>query len=648
MRLATEAGLGAELALPHQTRATPRRIAVDPTLPASSRDPRAIDRSARSWPASIAFLAPILPPGVLSRAVETAQRQGVTPACVLLAEGAISEEAFYRALARACGAFFVDRQLRLAPGSHHPHAIHAGAAPLATRQGHRLLHAPQGPDLERFLRLAASAASAPLLVTTPTLLMESVRSAARDDELFRISGALGAHNPALSAATPLPPRLVIGLQAFGVALVFALATAPNILWLIASLFVSGMFLSGIVLRGFAAFASCKPERRARPLRDVELPVYTIVAALHREANVAAKFIAALDALDYPRAKLDILLVLEESDAETRAALSALDLPARYRIIVAPEGQPRTKPRALNAALPLARGALLTIYDAEDEPEPDQLRLAAARFALAPKRVACLQGRLVIDNIGDGWLARLFAIEYAGLFDVLNPGLAFLRLPIALGGTSNHFRTAILRRVGGWDAWNVTEDADLGLRLSRFGWRVEALASATHEEAPARLAAWLGQRRRWMKGWMQTLAVHFREPGRFIAELGALRAGAAAALMVSVVLGPLVGPLFLVTTAYDVFSGAFYPETAGQTALAALWALVASSGVVSTLAMLTLGMQRRGLVGLWPWIPLFPVYYALISWVAWRALFEWFSEPFHWEKTAHGLARTSRRNGRRFG
>ena len=648
MRLATEAGLGAELALPHQARATPRRIAVEPSFPAQPREARGADRSARSWPATIAFLAPILPPGVLARAVETAQRQGVTPACVLLAEGAVGEETFYRALARSCGAIFVDKKLPLAPGAHYPHAVHAGAAPIALRHGPRLLHAPQGPALERFLRLAASANPEPLLVTTPTLLMADMRDAARDDELFRISAALGARDPALSAATPLSPRVALGLQCLGVALVFALAVAPGLLWLFASLFVSGMFLSGIVLRGFAAFASCKPEPRTWALADADLPVYTIVAALHREANVAAKFVAALDALDYPRAKLDILLVLEESDSETREALVALDLPARYRVIVAPEGQPRTKPRALNAALPLARGALLTIYDAEDEPDTDQLRRAAARFAIAHSRVACLQGRLVIDNIGDGWLARLFAIEYAGLFDVLNPGLAFLRLPIALGGTSNHFRTSILRAVGGWDAWNVTEDADLGLRLSRFGWRVEALASATHEEAPARLKAWLGQRRRWMKGWMQTLAVHFRQPGRFVAELGALRATAAAALMVSVVLGPLVGPLFLVTTAYDIFTGAFYPETAGQAALAALWAFVASSGVLATLAMLTLGMMRRGLVGLWPWVVLFPAYYALISWVAWQALFEWFAAPFHWEKTAHGLARTSRRNDRRVG
>ena len=298
--------------------------------------------------------------------------------------------------------------------------------------------------------------------------------------------------------------------------------------------------SGIALRALAAVASCRGDPDAPALPDADLPVYSVVVALHREADVAARLVAALDGLDYPRAKLDILLVLEEGDWATIAALRALDLPGRYRIILAPDGQPRTKPRALNVALPLARGDLLTIYDAEDEPEPGQLRAAAARFAVAPAQIACLQGRLAIDNFADGWLARLFALEYAALFDVLNPGLAALGLPIALGGTSNHFRTPILRRVGGWDAWNVTEDADLGLRLARCGYGVEALASATHEEAPARLAAWLGQRRRWLKGWMQTLAVHFRDPGRFVAELGAKRALAAFALMAVVVLGPLVG------------------------------------------------------------------------------------------------------------
>jgi cellulose synthase/poly-beta-1,6-N-acetylglucosamine synthase-like glycosyltransferase len=168
------------------------------------------------------------------------------------------------------------------------------------------------------------------------------------------------------------------------------------------------------------------------------------------------------------------------DRATRLAIEASDLPATYEIVVAPAGWPRTKPRALNIALPLVRGELLVIFDAEDVPAPGQLREAAERFLRAPRELACLQARLAIDNIEDFWLTRLFAIEYAVLFDVLNRGLAGLGLPLPLGGSSNHFRTEVLREVCGWDAWNVTEDADLGLRLARFGYGVGILPSSTQK------------------------------------------------------------------------------------------------------------------------------------------------------------------------
>ena len=183
------------------------------------------------------------------------------------------------------------------------------------------------------------------------------------------------------------------------------------------------------------------------------------------------------------------------------ALIALRLPPRYEIVIAPPGAPRTKPRACNIALEAARGELLAVYDAEDEPAPDQLRKAAAGFAADPSLDA-LQGRLKIANAGDNWLTFMFAVEYAALFELINPGLCALDLPIALGGSTNHFRTSALRRVGGWDAWNVTEDADLGLRLARFGARVGALDSDTWEEAPNELGNWFRQRVRWQKGWMR--------------------------------------------------------------------------------------------------------------------------------------------------
>jgi cellulose synthase/poly-beta-1,6-N-acetylglucosamine synthase-like glycosyltransferase len=198
----------------------------------------------------------------------------------------------------------------------------------------------------------------------------------------------------------------------------------------------------------------------------------------------------------------VKFVLEADDHETRRALAALDLGPPFAIITAPALGPRTKPKALNVALPFAHGSFTVIYDAEDVPEPDQLRRAFDTFIAADERLACVQASLTIDNTTDSWLARMFTASYAGHFEGFLPAMAALRLPFPLGGSSNHFRTAALRRVGGWDPYNVTEDADLGIRLHRFGYRCAALSSATYEEAPARFGPWLKQRTRWYKGWMR--------------------------------------------------------------------------------------------------------------------------------------------------
>jgi cellulose synthase/poly-beta-1,6-N-acetylglucosamine synthase-like glycosyltransferase len=262
-----------------------------------------------------------------------------------------------------------------------------------------------------------------------------------------------------------------------------------------------LVLSVSLLRIAATIASCMPDEDDPPLPEADLPAYSLLVPLYREAEVVPQLLAALARLDYPADRLQVLLLVEAEDQATLGALRSCKLPCGWSTVVVPPGAPLTKPRALTFALPLAVGTLLTVYDAEDLPEVDQLRRAAARFAARPDLV-CLQARLAIDNPEAGWLAALFAVEYAVLFDVVNPGLARLGLPLLLGGTSNHFRTADLRRVDGWDPWNVTEDADLGLRLARHGMKVGVIASTTQEEAPARLQAWLRQRRRWMKGWMR--------------------------------------------------------------------------------------------------------------------------------------------------
>jgi cellulose synthase/poly-beta-1,6-N-acetylglucosamine synthase-like glycosyltransferase len=400
------------------------------------------------------------------------------------------------------------------------------------------------------------------------------------------------------------------------------------LWLI--------FSASVVLRSMAAIAN-GPEVFPSKVTDGELPNYTIVVALYREASVVEDLVKAIDALDYPKGKLDIKLVVEQRDVETFSRLVELRLPGRYEVIVAPLGKPQTKPRALNIALSSARGDLIVVYDAEDIPASNQLRLAASRFA-ADKDLDCLQARLAIRNHGESWLSKLFAIEYAILFDVINRGLSALDLPIPLGGSSNHFRVRSLVGVGAWDEWNVTEDADLGVRLARFGYRVKALDSDTWEEAPFEIGNWFRQRVRWQKGWMQTLIVHARRPIFFWRDLGPRRAVAAATLIVGAIFGCLFWPAFAVGTIWRAV-------TAGQGAMSP-WRemsdvftyILALSGVWTILLPAVIAAKFRRLNVTASVLLLLPVYYLLVSVATWVAMLDLALRPHYWAKTAHGRSR----------
>ena len=231
-----------------------------------------------------------------------------------------------------------------------------------------------------------------------------------------------------------------------------------------------------------------------------------------------QLLSAIEALDYPADKLDVIIAVEADCHDTRAAITARKHRIPVTVIPVSPGEPRTKPKALSVALPLARGTYTVIYDAEDRPEPNQLRMAVHAFRSAGNELACVQARLHMDT-NTSWHARYFTAEYAGHFDFFLPRLAAFGLPLPLGGSSNHFLTKTLRDVGGWDPYNVTEDADLGMRLARFGYRCGVIDSTTYEEAPANIRRWLAQRSRWFKGWMQTWLVHMRHPLQLFQDLG---------------------------------------------------------------------------------------------------------------------------------
>lgn len=599
-------------------------------------------RPSTALPIEIGFLAQYgHSPENLRDAAIMAELEGVTADEFLLKHGLITEDDFYRALAAELDLRFIGRP-RLARAAVFPDSILTGVAPLAQPEGCFLL-APRGANLVRLLS-GRKLEGSRLCMTTPSRLAEAVFASNARAIAYRAAHDLPDSTPEFSSRAGASIMQIAALSVLALTTSFAAPQLPGLVLTLLGASVAPLFSGMIVLRLAASILPNPVEPRLPLTRidDAALPTYTVIIALYREKRVASRLVAALSRLDYPPAKLDIKLVLEADDTETLVALNGMDLSGFLEVLVAPPGAPRTKPRALNVALPLARGRFTVIYDAEDVPHPGQLRSAAAAFSRLPPDVACLQARLSIDNTDDSWLTRLFTIEYAALFDVFNPGLAEIGSPVPLGGTSNHFRTSVLQDLRGWDAWNVTEDADLGIRIARFGYRVADLPSSTFEEAPSTLTAWMSQRTRWMKGFMQTTISHSRMPWRAFKQLGFWRFYGAATLTLGTVLSALAYPiltgLFLVTW----LGGASRSDGSHWAALWASSSLVLFlSGAAAMTIPACVALKRRRLWRLLPWVLLLPFYYGLVSLAAWRAVWELATAPFRWNKTAHGLARTSR-------
>jgi hypothetical protein len=597
----------------------------------------------RPLPDSIAFLARYgVGAKALREAVEIAESCDVEPNEALIRTGLVDEELVYRAFADELGLPFLST-FAAHPMARFPEGVLSGVVPLtAGEAGPQVAYAPLGEAFSDAVSRKGRLASGLAIVTPTTLRNELMR--ARGEAIADLAAdALARMRPEHSARGGVTSgqAMIAILAALAFCAALLVAPGPTGLW--TSVFLGVAFLGVTTIRLATIGEWITPYAPRLPRSDdSDLPIYTVLVPIFREARVVPQLIGALRRLDYPRALLDIKLVVEDEDCETREALAAADVPAWIEVIIAPPGQPRTKPRALNVALPLARGEFVTVYDAEDVPDPGQLRLAVETFARSPPDVACLQARLVIDNTQDTTLTRLFTLEYAALFDVANPALARFDLPLPLGGTSNHVRRSVLQGLGGWDAWNVTEDADLGLRLAVAGYRIADLPSATLEEAPQRLGAWLKQRRRWMKGFLQVSVTHSRRPVATFRRLGAARFLGAIALTSGTVGSALGYPLFMSLVAYDVLAGGLLePESAGEICRASVGLTLFLTGFLVMIAAPLEAARRRGWWGLMPYAVLMPLYYLLVSWAAWRGLLDLVLDPYRWHKTEHGFARTSR-------
>lgn len=294
----------------------------------------------------------------------------------------------------------------------------------------------------------------------------------------------------------------------------AIIVVINVFYLITFLVKSGVFILGFVLR-----KKFKKTREYKKLENKNLPVYTILIPLYHEKKTIKNLLKAIGCFDYPQEKLDIKLILEEDDADTIEYVTSLENTYNFHKIIVPHSQPKTKPKACNYALQFAKGKYVTIFDAEDLPKKFQLKQIIYKFQNSDENLVCIQAQLNYYNRKEHLLAKLFSIEYSGWFDFMIKGLDYLGLPIPLGGTSNHFKTKKLRELGAWDAYNVTEDADLGIRIARFGYYCSTITAETAEEAPFTLKSWIKQRSRWIKGYIQTYFVHMKNPKKLLSELG---------------------------------------------------------------------------------------------------------------------------------
>lgn len=376
-----------------------------------------------------------------------------------------------------------------------------------------------------------------------------------------------------------------------------------------------------------------PQAPRRIARDT-LPKISVLVPLFRERRIAETLLKRLKRLDYPREKLDILLVLEEEDTVTRTLLDRTPLPPGFRVVTVPDGSPRTKPRAMNYALDFCDGEIIGIYDAEDAPDPDQLLRVAAGFEDTPEDVVCLQGMLDYYNPRSTWIARCFTIEYNTWFRLILPGMGRLGFALPLGGTTLFFRRDKLEELGGWDAHNVTEDADLGFRLARAGYRTVVINTTTREEANERALPWIRQRSRWLKGYLATYLVHMRSPAALWRDLGPWQFLGFQAHFVTALahftLAPIVLGFWLVMLGIDLPYTTLDSDPRFRTLAFALL-----GQEILTMALGAIATQRGGHRNLWAWVPMMHLYWPMGTIAMWKALYELVFKPFYWDKTEHG-------------
>ncbi len=584
-----------------------------------------------------------LDPGDLVRAAAMRQREDARIGDILLAHGMVDEPTLYRALAQQHHATVADfdktaPDVRLIDRLGADECLRRGLLPWC-QVGGTVIIASCRPEQFEDLRPRLSALFGPvrMAVASETAMHEALLRSRQRKLALSAETRVAAHESCREMDIRKLTRMMSSLAVLGLILALLSPMSAAILltaWAVLTLVVS----TGLKIA--AAFAQASTARTRQSTfssrrTKTALPTVSIMLPLFKEREVATRLIKRVSRLTYPRELLDICLVVEEDDTVTQDAIASTDLPRWMRQIIVPRGGVKTKPRAMNFALDFCRGSIIGIYDAEDAPEPEQIHKVVAHFAQTGPEVACVQGILDFYNARTNWLSRCFTVEYATWFRVILPGYERMGLAVPLGGTTLFFRREAIEELGGWDAHNVTEDADLGIRLARHGYRTELLHTVTEEEANCRLWPWVKQRSRWLKGYAMTYAMHMQNPRTLWRDLGAWRFFGVQALFLGAlsqfVLAPFLWSFWLFPLGLPHPMRAILPHDV----LVVLGTIFLLSEVV-TVAVGMVATSTPKHKWLWPWVPTLHFYYPLATLAALKGLWEMVTKPYYWDKTAHGV------------
>lgn len=371
---------------------------------------------------------------------------------------------------------------------------------------------------------------------------------------------------------------------------------------------------------FGVYLFSKKEK-TEIITPSQFPMYTILLPCYKEEiGTLKKLITGIKNLNYPKEKLDVKILLEETDLQTIENLQQIS--HTFEVLKIPNAFPTTKPKACNFGLYFAKGEYVVIYDAEDIPHPNQLLTALSKFSSASKNIMCVQSLLNVYNHSKNLISICFSLEYLVWFNCFLPAFLKCGMWIPLGGTSNHFKTKELLKIGGWDAYNVTEDAELGIRIAKNGYKTDIIYSYTLEESTITIKDFILQRSRWLKGFLITFLINILD------FKSTLKLDFLNILQIIFSLGMAFFGFFSIPLII-FFSFFITPNEL----LISLYSTNLICGILYLMICYIVGLREK-FTNYNKAFYFLPLYFALHICASIVAFWDFFKSPFHWRKTRH--------------